>query len=253
MPPSPSVPETDLGPIRTTSGKGGRGRDHQAPVYEFKDFAGSSHRILIDLVRRHSRRGGVLLDLGASAGELGASLRDHFTRTIAWEYVLANIGLLQNRFDDVVIGDLEHVSRFPPDSDAIVMADVLEHMKHPGEVLENALESLSPGGRIFVSVPNVANLAIRASLLVGRFEYAERGILDATHLRFYTRRTARRELEQANLTILAEEASIVPLRLVFPSIPNPIMTVLERTLVGLTHLWPTLLGYQFIFVAERRG
>jgi SAM-dependent methyltransferase len=252
MTPSPSVAETDLAPIRGTSGDGGRRLDHKGHVYEFKDFAGSSHRILIDLIRAHSRRGGVLLDLGAFAGELGASVRSHFSRTVAWEYVLANIGLLGSRFDGVIIADLEQVARFPRNADAIVMADVLEHMKYPAEVLDKALDSLSPGGRLFVSVPNVANLAMRASLLVGRFEYAERGILDSTHLRFYTRRTARRELETAGLTILVERVSIVPLRLVFPSLPAPVLSILERMLIGLTRLWPTLLGYQFIFVAERR-
>ncbi|MFN2238631.1 MAG: methyltransferase domain-containing protein [Thermoanaerobaculia bacterium] len=249
---SPSDAETDRIPVRQTAGGGKRREDHKGHVYEFKDFAGSSHRILMELIRVHSRRGGVLLDLGAFAGELGAAVRNHFTRTIAWEYVLANIGLLGSRFDSVIIADLEQVSRFPPNADAIVMADVLEHMKYPGEVLDKALESLSPGGRLFVSVPNVANLAIRASLLVGRFEYAERGILDSTHLRFYTRRTARREIEAAGLTILTERVSIVPLRFVFTSIPDPILSILERILIGLTRLWPTLLGYQFIFVAERQ-
>jgi SAM-dependent methyltransferase len=246
----PSTAETGPTPP-TTAGGGKRRPGHHGHVYEFKDFAGSSHRILMELIRAHSRRGGVLLDLGAFAGELGASVRTHFTRTIAWEYVLANIGLLGRRFDSVIIGDLEQADRLPFNADAIVMADVLEHMKYPGEVLDKALESLSPGGRIFVSVPNVANFAIRASLLAGRFEYADRGILDSTHLRFYTRRTARRELETAGLRILAERASIVPLRLVFPSVPDPVLSLLERILIGVTRLWPTLLGYQFIFVAER--
>ena len=249
---SPSVAETDRISVSETAGGGKRRQDHKGHVYEFKDFAGSSHRILMELIRAHARRGGVLLDLGAFAGELGAAVRNHFARTIAWEYVLANIGLLESRFDSVIIADLEQGSRFPPNADAIVMADVLEHMKYPGEVLDKALESLSPGGRLFVSVPNVANLAIRASLLVGNFDYAERGILDSTHLRFYTRRTARRELETAGLTIIAERVSIVPLRFVFPSIPGSILSILERILIGLTRLWPTLLGYQFIFVAERR-
>ena len=249
---SPSVVEPDPIPLNEEAGGGKRRQDHKGHVYEFKDFAGSSHRILIELIRAHARRGGILLDLGAFAGDLGASVRSHFARTIAWEYVLANIGLLGNRFDSVIIGDLEQASRFPSNADAIVMADVLEHMKYPGEVLDKALESLTPEGRLFISVPNVANVAIRASLLFGRFEYAERGILDSTHLRFYTRRTARREIESAGLTILAERVSIVPLRFVFTSIPDPILSILERILIGLTRLLPTLLGYQFIFVAERR-
>ena len=54
-------------------------------VYTFKDFEGSSHRILIDLIRRFSPRGGTLLDLGAAGGELGASVRGQFDRTSGFE------------------------------------------------------------------------------------------------------------------------------------------------------------------------
>ncbi|MFN2441847.1 MAG: class I SAM-dependent methyltransferase [Thermoanaerobaculia bacterium] len=252
MPPSNSVAVTDP-PQHGTKPGGGQSRpSYKGHVYEFKDFAGSSHRILIDLIRAHAPRGGVLLDLGAFGGELGAAVRNHFARTIACEYILENIGSLWRRFDRVIIADLEQIPRVPSGADAIVMADVLEHMKYPGRLLDKALDGMNQGGRVFISVPNVANLAIRASVLVGRFEYSDRGILDATHLRFYTRRTARRELEGAGLTILAERASIVPIRLVFPFVPGPILSLLERILIGLTRMWPSLLGYQFIFVAERR-
>src|SRR6266513_2050578 len=65
---------------------------HLSNVYTFKDFEGSSHRILIDLIRRFSPRGGRLLDLGAAGGELGAAVRDHFDRTIGFEYDADRIG-----------------------------------------------------------------------------------------------------------------------------------------------------------------
>lgn len=167
--------------------------------------------------------------------------------------MLANIGTLASRFDRVVIADLETLPRIPAPADAIVMADVLEHMKRPGALLRKSLQSLTDDGRIFISLPNVANIAIRLSLLIGRFDYADRGILDSSHLRFYTRRTARRELERAGLTILEERASIIPVRLVFGWIPRPLLWIIERSLDLITRLWPTLFGYQFIFVAERRS
>ena len=66
-------------------------------VYTFKDFEGSSHRILIDLIRRHAGRGGTLLDLGAAGGELGSAVREQFDRTIGFEYNVDCIGQLDEK------------------------------------------------------------------------------------------------------------------------------------------------------------
>ncbi|HVR42165.1 MAG TPA: class I SAM-dependent methyltransferase [Thermoanaerobaculia bacterium] len=221
-------------------------------VYPFKDFAGSSHRILARLVPAHSRPGGRLLDLGAFGGELGAMIRHHFDTTFAFEYQLANLGSLRGHYDHVVMTDLERIPAVPGGMDAIVLADVLEHMRDPAALLRTAVTALTEDGRIFVSIPNVANLAIRLMLLTGRFEYDDRGILDRTHLRFYTRASARRLLEEAGLRIVLEEASTIPVRFALASLPRSVLGPLEAALIGLTRLRPTLLGYQSIFVAERR-
>src|SRR3954454_6484965 len=82
-------------------------------VYTFKDFEGSSHRILIRLIRAFAQRGGTLLDLGAAGGELGAAVREHFTRTIGFEYDVDRIAQLREHFDHAVIADLESVTRLP--------------------------------------------------------------------------------------------------------------------------------------------
>ena len=94
-------------------------------VYTFKDFEGSSHRILLELIRRYARRG-TLLDLGAAGGELGSALRGDFDETIGFEYNVDCIGDLKGRFDQIVIADLERVAKLPSNVDAIVLADVIE-------------------------------------------------------------------------------------------------------------------------------
>ncbi|MGZ7042671.1 MAG: hypothetical protein ACXVH7_12840, partial [Thermoanaerobaculia bacterium] len=94
-------------------------------VYTFKDFEGSSHRILIDLIRRFAKKGGTLVDLGAAGGELGEAVRDHFQRTLGFEFEIANLPALRSRFDAAVIADLEKLKRLPAGADAIVLADVL--------------------------------------------------------------------------------------------------------------------------------
>jgi hypothetical protein len=107
---------------------------------------------------------------------------------------------------------------------------------------------LTPQGLLLVSVPNVANITVRLSLLFGRFEYAERGILDKTHVRFYTRKSARRLLQLAGYKIVAEKVTVMPIELML-GLPadNPLMLVINSVLAVWTRLLPRLLGYQFLF------
>ncbi len=221
-------------------------------VYTFKDFEGSSHRILIELIHRYSKQGGKLLDLGAAGGELGAALRDHFSRTIGFEYNADCIVDLHQHFDAAVISDLEKVKHLPGDADAIVIADVLEHLRDAPALLQAIRRALAPGGRVFISVPNIANITVRIGLLFGVFEYRDRGILDNTHLRFYTLRTIRREVEAAGFRILETRGSSVPLRLIIGRFtPELILRIGEKVLSLVTRMWRSLFAYQIILVAER--
>ena len=222
-------------------------------VYTFKDFEGTSHRILIGFLRRFAKRGGTLLDLGAAGGELGFEVRDHFSRTYGFEYNVDCVGQLCGRFDHVVIADLERVKTLPQDIDAIVLGDVLEHLRNPSAALALVREALNDDGKVFISVPNIANITVRLGLLFGVFEYRDRGILDHTHLRFYTKRTIRREVENAGFRILEMGGSSVPVRLIIGRFtPEPILRVGERMLTWLTRLWRGLFAYQIILVAEKR-
>jgi predicted TPR repeat methyltransferase len=221
-------------------------------VYTFKDFEGSSHRILIDLIRRFAPSGGTLLDLGAAGGELGAAVRSQFKRTAGFEFDVDRIAQLKDHFDAAVIADLETVRRLPANVSAIVLADVIEHLRDSTALLRCVRENLAADGRLFLSVPNIANITVRLGLLFGVFEYRDRGILDYTHLRFFTMRTIRRELETAGFRILAVRGSSVPIRLIIGGVtPEPLLRVLERMLTWVTRLWRGLFAYQIIIVAER--
>lgn len=179
-------------------------------------------------------------------------MRDHFDRTIGFEYDSDRIGQLRGRFDDVVITDLETVVKLPKNMRAIVLADVIEHLRNSTPLLRLVRESLSEDGILFLSVPNIANITVRLGLLFGIFEYRERGILDQTHIRFYTMRTIRREVEAAGFRILAIRGSSVPIRLIIGGFtPEPVLRLLERVLVGVTRLWRGLFAYQVIIVAGR--
>ncbi len=87
--------------------------------------------------------------------------------------------------------------------DAIILADVVEHVASPGDLLSLAASALRPGGTMFVSVPNVAHWSVRLNLLRGRFDYTETGLLDATHLRWFTEKTIRSLCRNCGLEILS--------------------------------------------------
>jgi 2-polyprenyl-3-methyl-5-hydroxy-6-metoxy-1,4-benzoquinol methylase len=221
-------------------------------VYTFKDFEGSSHRILIELISRYVDRGTTLLDLGAAGGELGEALHDRFNHTIGFEFEVERIAELRERLDQAVIADLETVRRLPANADVIVLADILEHLRDPSTLLACVRESLKPDGYLFVSVPNIANITVRIGLLFGIFEYRERGILDSTHLRFYTMRTIKREIESAGFRIVAIRGSSVPIRLILPRAPEFFLRMCERLLTVVTRIARGVFAYQIVIVAARR-
>jgi SAM-dependent methyltransferase len=135
--------------------------------------------------------------------------------------------------------------------DYVVLSDVIEHVKAREQLLRGARRYLKPEGRLLISTPNVAIWFYRLSLLVGRFEYGPRGVLDETHVHLYTRSTFRREIERGGFRILVERVTSLPFEVVFES------TGTSRLVAALSHLyhlcaraWPKLFAYQFLVEAE---
>lgn len=163
----------------------------------------------------------------------------------------------QAGYEDVLTVDLEkpvdanalgQAGRF----DRILLFDILEHLKEPGQVLNDCKGFMAPRSRIIVSVPNAANITVRLMLLAGGFEYQDRGILDWSHLRFFTKRSARRLLERHGFRITRRHYSIMPIERVIPlRSDSKILSFLSRTLHVLTSLAPGLLAYEIVLVAER--
>jgi 2-polyprenyl-3-methyl-5-hydroxy-6-metoxy-1,4-benzoquinol methylase len=131
-----------------------------------------------------------LLDVGCGAGAFGASLKQ--TRQIeVWgvELVSSVAEKAATRLDRVTTGLFEPQAGLPEDAfDCIVFNDVLEHMISPEQALRYAKTLLRPGGAILASIPNVRHLPVLWQLGVhGRWEYGDCGLLDKTHLRFFTK------------------------------------------------------------------
>ena len=92
--------------------------------------------------------------------------------------------------------------------DVIIFADVLEHLPDPAEMVSLATKGLAPGGSIVASVPNVAHYFVRTALLRGRFDYQQWGIMDATHLRWFTRKTLAEFFERMGLRVTALDCTV---------------------------------------------
>src|SRR4030095_8788948 len=136
--------------------------------------------------------------------------------------------------------------------DAIIYGDVVEHLSDPLRVVRELNRCLAPGGVVVVSVPNVAHVWVRLSLLVGRFDYGERGILDRTHLAVFTRRAFSPCLDAAGLAPRELAAAPVPLPAVIPArFHGAALAALHRLSAGASRLCPGWLPYQ-ISAAERR-
>jgi O-antigen biosynthesis protein len=115
--------------------------------------------------------------------------------------------------DAVFLADVEIFdwSRIPGDKfDCIVFADVLEHLVDPGKVLQVATRLLAPGGCVVCCVPNVGHWSIISGLMQGKWDYADSGVLDKTHLRFFTIRTFQALLEKCGLRPVSEDRWCTP-------------------------------------------
>jgi SAM-dependent methyltransferase len=131
-----------------------------------------------------------ILEVGCAQGRLGAALkeRDPRRRVFGVERVAAMAEIAAGRLDRVFAIDVERdAPDLPPGSvDCILFGDVLEHLVDPLGALRRLAPLLSPGGRVLCSVPNVQHHSVITALLRGEFQYQESGLLDATHLRFFT-------------------------------------------------------------------
>lgn len=214
--------------------------------YAFKDEPTSSHSLILGLAGKGQGRR--LLDVGVADGFLARRLSELGWQVTGIERDADSARHAQSHCSQVLVADLnrslpELEGRF----DAILYGDVLEHLAEPKEVFQALNRSLAPGGVVIVSMPNVAHLWIRAGLLFGRFSYTERGILDRTHLRFFTLRSFRELLEQGGIRCVETRFAPAPLELVVPQRWQGLwLRGVQRLHALAARAWPGGLAYQFV-------
>jgi len=125
------------------------------------------------------------LEVGCASGRTLEWLKTK--RLIEWTAGIdVQHGLEMSPLDWFQAGDAESMT-LPEALDAVLCLDVLEHLRQPEKLLVRIREALKPDGFLILSVPNVANYRVAIRLLFGRWNYRDSGLLDRTHLRFFTR------------------------------------------------------------------
>lgn len=147
----------------------------------------NSHTLMVELIGSNKR----VLDVGCANGYLAKVLTEKGCTVSGVEYDEKAAEEARPVLERLVVGDLEQLDLAEELGDArfdvIVFGDVLEHLRDPLPVLRASRALLAPGGYTVISIPNVAHGAVRLSLLKGRFDYRPLGLLDSTHIRFFTR------------------------------------------------------------------
>jgi 2-polyprenyl-3-methyl-5-hydroxy-6-metoxy-1,4-benzoquinol methylase/Tfp pilus assembly protein PilF len=197
-----------------------------------------------------------ILDIGCGGGDFGQCLKQRGAEYVvgvevverAWEQA-------RHLLDEAILGNIETMDLpFHPNSfDCIVCADVLEHLREPKEALEKLLPLLAPGGRLVASIPNVRFCSVVQALAEkGRWQYEDAGILDRTHLRFFTAVEMKALFDEAGY----ELTSLAPLSMLardqLPRDGNGTVRLGRLSLDGVSDAeYNDLLTYQYLVIATR--
>jgi 2-polyprenyl-3-methyl-5-hydroxy-6-metoxy-1,4-benzoquinol methylase len=166
---------------------------------------------LFEAIPRNLER---VLELGCGSGSLGEKYKslNPLSYWCGIEVVEEQASRAKNRLSHVICTDIE--TNFPSFNnelfDALIIGDVLEHLRDPWTVLQRLVGCIKTNGFICICIPNVGHWSVIANLLDGNFTYEDSGILDRTHLRFFTGRSMIELLSQANI----EVTEIIPRKIV---------------------------------------
>lgn len=145
---------------------------------------------LVDMFHNEPK---VVIDIGCAAGATGALIKQRYPQSRVWGFELnkAAAKIASGRLDKVLVGKFEdfdlELEGLPRGSvDGVILADVLEHMYNPWQVMVKLRPYLSAKAQVIVSIPNVRNLALMDDLAKGNWRYDSWGLLDITHIRFFT-------------------------------------------------------------------
>jgi 2-polyprenyl-3-methyl-5-hydroxy-6-metoxy-1,4-benzoquinol methylase len=193
-----------------------------------------------------------ILDVGAAQGMLGQALQGRDLILDGVEMNAAWAEMARPFYRRVLASSIEDAQFSENTYRVVVCGDVLEHCVDPAATLRLLCRAATPDATFIVSLPNVAHIAVRALLLAGQFPPMERGILDKTHLHFYTLDTARALLESAGLHVVRARPTGVPLDELWRDNEESVVfqgaARLQHAAIAAA---PRLFGFQWVLMARR--
>lgn len=191
-----------------------------------KVYSNKGNTQLINLLSDVGER---LLDIGCGAGDNAALIKAKFAKCVIFgiTHSANEAELALKHIEHCWVFDLD--GKVPDDLaiqsfDTLLFSHVLEHLRDPDVVLASFSQFLHAGGQILIAVPNILSWRMRCRFLFGRFEYEKEGVLDDTHLRFFTYYTAEKYLLSKSTNLVLREKVVsgsVPLwwfrRYIFPA------------------------------------
>ena len=175
------------------------------------DAEDNSHAATLDIVGYNKR----VLEVGCATGYFTKALSDRGCQVVAIELDPDAAAIAEKWAERVVIGDLDAGTLWSElereQFDAITFGDVLEHLRDPLATLRSAVRTLKPSGIVAISVPNIAHGDVRMALLKGDFTYSDTGLLDRTHVQFFTKRGLGEMIREAGLVLVETRRVVMPL------------------------------------------
>ena len=210
----------------------------------------NSHTLIVELIGPDKK----VLDVGVATGYVAAALSSKGCAVTGIELDPDAARRAEEFCERVVVGDVESLdlsAELGEESfDVIVFGDVLEHLKDPQRVLEHLKTFLREEGYIVASIPNVAHGSVRLALLQGRFRYRELGLLDDTHLRFFTRESVEQLFRDSGFSIGELERTR---RDVFDTEVEVDRELVAKETLSLLEGDPEARTYQFVLTAHPSG
>ncbi|HNT38930.1 MAG TPA: methyltransferase domain-containing protein [Rubrivivax sp.] len=228
------------------------GRRASGTAHVYRRTVDEQERSSLSVLAAMVPAGARVLDLGTGSGALGRLLQQRGCRVDGLTISSAEYHLARDAYQRLELLDLEDeawAQRFEAGGyDCIVCADVLEHLREPQRVLQACAGLLRAGGRLLASIPNVAYAGMIVELMHGDWKYGPEGLLDRTHLRFFTRRSFSRLLEDEGWQV--ERVEPIDATWYYTEFWTP-FDRLPPTVARYLLAQPDASAYQLVFAARR--
>ena len=220
----------------------------QNHAYEIKSSADSSHGVLLRQLSKKSPCR--VLDVGCSDGALGERIRAQGHVVVGID--LERHDLVEDRLNKFIQADLDQgvPKNLPGLFDVVLCADVVEHVRQPDVLLSELRAVVAPEGSVLVSIPNFGHWYPRVRTMFGLFDYDRRGILDRTHVRFFTHRSFKRLAQNAGYSVQRVACTGFPFDVLSrgnTKIPKFIIAPLRLIDKALVKIRPPFFAYQFVY------